>query len=263
VCTTCGCGISLAHDDHGHAHTHDHRHGHDHQHDHNHAHEHDDRAARTLRLERDLLAKNTQLAAENRRAAALAGLAIFNLIGSPGAGKTALLESLVRRLRHHRPVAVLEGDQATDRDARRIESAGCPVLQINTGTGCHLDATMIERGLMTLAPRRGSVVFIENVGNLVCPALFDLGERAKLVVMSVTEGEDKPLKYPHVFRAAKAFVLTKTDLAPHVDFDEERCIRHAREVAGSTLEILRTSAKSGAGLEELVAWVQRHSEERP
>jgi hydrogenase nickel incorporation protein HypB len=252
VCTTCGCGSERAH-------AHDHTH-HQHPHDHDHAHAHDDdRAARTLRLERELLAKNTRLAADNRRAAARDRLSIFNLIGSPGAGKTAILEALVRRLRAEVPVAVLEGDQATDNDARRIESAGCPVVQINTGTGCHLDASMIERGLAALAPSRGSVVFVENVGNLVCPALFDLGERAKIVVMSVTEGEDKPLKYPHVFRAAEALVLTKTDLAAHVDFDEARCLAHVREIAGRALDVLRTSAKRGEGIDQLASWIRRRA----
>lgn len=243
MCATCGCS-----GDHEHDHHHHHDHHHDHAHDHDHAHE-----TRTVRFERDLLAKNDRLAAENRRAATDAGIAIFNLIGSPGAGKTALLESVVQRLA--RPVAVLEGDQATDRDARRIEAAGCRSLQINTGTGCHLDASMIKNGLLAVAPPRGGIVFVENVGNLVCPALFDLGERAKVVVMSVTEGEDKPIKYPHVFRAADMFVLTKMDLQPLVRLDEERCIAYARKV-NPHIGVLRVSARTGAGMDDFCRWVE-------
>lgn len=250
MCTTCGCGAT----EHEHAH-HDHGHGHDHPH----PHDHEEEGARTVRVERDLLAKNSRIAAANRRAAERDGLTILNLIGSPGAGKTALLEALILRLRGELPMVVLEGDQATDRDAKRIEHAGCRVVQINTGTGCHLDATMVERGLAALAPPRGSVVFVENVGNLVCPALFDLGERAKIVVMSVTEGEDKPLKYPHVFRAARLLVLTKNDLLPHLAFDEVRCIAHARGIAGPDFPVIRTSIVGGHGIDELVRWIRHEA----
>ncbi len=247
-----------------HAHTHGPGLGHGHRHDdgaahphaEDHAHEPDGAATRTVTLERELLAKNARLAASNRRLFAQRRLSVFNLIGSPGAGKTALLEALIRRTRGEIEMAVLEGDQATDRDAMRIEGAGCRVMQINTGTGCHLDASMVERGLVALAPPRGSAVFIENVGNLVCPALFDLGEQAKVVVMSVTEGEDKPLKYPHVFRAARLFVLTKIDLLPHLAFDERRCLGYAREVAGPELAVVRVSATTGEGIEALAGWVR-------
>jgi hydrogenase nickel incorporation protein HypB len=248
VCTTCGCG-SAEHD-------HDHHHHAGHHHDHRHE---DQEAARTVRFERELLAKNAALAAANRRAAERDRITILNLIGSPGAGKTALLEALARSLRGDLTIAVLEGDQATDLDAKRIERAGCPVVQINTGAGCHLDASMIARGLASLAPPRGSVVLVENVGNLVCPALFDLGERAKVVVMSVTEGEDKPLKYPHVFRAARLLVVTKIDLLPHLAFDEARCLAHARAVAGPGLDVIRTSAVDGAGIAELALWIRHQA----
>jgi hydrogenase nickel incorporation protein HypB len=158
-------------------------------------------------------------------------------------------------------MAVLEGDQAGDDDAKRIESAGCPVLQINTGTGCHLDASMVAHGLATLAPPKGSYVFIENVGNLVCPALFDLGERGKVVAISVTEGENKPLKYPHVFRAARLVVLTKVDLAPHVGFDETRFAAALRSVVGAALPVVRTSATVGTGIEELARWLHHDAAE--
>jgi hydrogenase nickel incorporation protein HypB len=270
MCTTCGCGSGST--DHHHGHHHEHRHDHDRDHD-GHAerprHEHardevhrkgDARTARTLRLERELLAKNAELAAANRRAVAHGRMTLLNLIGSPGAGKTALLEALIPRLRKDAAIGVLEGDQATDRDAQRIRDVGCPVVQINTGAGCHLDATMVEQGLTLLSPPPGSIVFVENVGNLVCPALFDIGEHAKVVVMSVTEGEDKPLKYPHVFRAAKLFVLTKIDLSVHVDFDERRCVENARDVAGRGLSILRVSARSGEGLDVVEQWIRREAE---
>jgi hydrogenase nickel incorporation protein HypB len=246
MCTTCGCGADVTHTHDGHGHDHHHDHHHDHDHDHQH---------RTVRIERDLLAKNERLAAVNRRAVAAAGVAVFNLIGSPGAGKTALLESIIRRVGAYTPLAVLEGDQATDRDAQRIESAGCHVRQINTGAGCHLDASMVEEGLQALAPPRSSIVFVENVGNLVCPALFDLGELAKIVVMSVTEGEDKPIKYPHVFRAASLMVMTKMDLLAHVPFDADRCVAFAREV-NPEIEVLRVSALRGDGIDELAGWLR-------
>ena len=252
MCTSCGCGDEVASDHHHHDQE---AHDHDHGAPHHHHHQHPDRAARTVRIERDLLAKNTRIARETRRAAADRQIALFNLIGSPGAGKTALLEATIRRLRVHVPLAVLEGDQATDRDAKRIESAGCRVVQINTGAGCHLDASMIEAGLRGIAPPRSSIVFVENVGNLVCPALFDLGELAKIVVMSVTEGEDKPLKYPHVFRAAEMMVLTKTDLLPHLAFDADRCVAYARQV-NPRLQVIRLSATRGDSVDAFCGWVQ-------
>jgi hydrogenase nickel incorporation protein HypB len=177
---------------------------------------------------------------------------MLNLIGGPGAGKTALLEATIPRLCDV-SVAVLEGDQATDLDALRIARTGCPVVQINTGPGCHLDAAMVGDALEEMGPRRASLVFVENVGNLVCPALFDVGEHAKIVVMSVTEGEDKPLKYRHVFHAAELFVLTKIDLLSHVDFDVARCVAHALDV-NPHLRVLPVSARTGAGID---AWCER------
>jgi hydrogenase nickel incorporation protein HypB len=255
MCAICGCE-GEAENGHGHSHGHDHGHDHAHGHDH-HDHEHAIATAertRKIRFERDLLAKNTGLAARNRRAFATDRVAVFNLIGSPGAGKTALLEATIRRLGRWIPLAVLEGDQATDNDAKRIERAGCRVIQINTGTGCHLDASMIENGVRALGTKRESVVFVENVGNLVCPALFDLGELAKVVVMSVTEGEDKPLKYPHIFRAAELFVLTKIDLQPLVKLNELQCIEHARRI-NPRIQVLRISASTGEGIDAFCGWV--------
>jgi hydrogenase nickel incorporation protein HypB len=242
MCRVCGCG-----DEHHHHHHHD---AHDHHHDHAHA--------RRITLEASLLAKNDELAHELRVRLEEERVVALNLIGAPGAGKTTLLEATIRGLGNV-PVVVIEGDQATDHDAQRIARTGCPVIQVNTGAGCHLDATMIERGIAQLAPGIGSVLFIENVGNLVCPALFDLGERAKVVVMSVTEGEDKPLKYPHVFRAAAALVLTKADLLPHLDIDPARIVEHARRIQPA-LEVFPVCATRGEGLAEWCSWIRKHVE---
>jgi hydrogenase nickel incorporation protein HypB len=254
----------------GHDHEHLHSHGHDHDHGHGHSHTHAapahhdgndhgrtsqaSRGDRTVRIERDLLERNNAVAKANRERATANRISIFNLIGGPGAGKTSLLEATIPRLDRRWGVSVLEGDQSTDNDARRIKEAGCTAFQINTGTGCHLDASMVANGLSELRPREGSIVFVENVGNLVCPALFDLGERAKIVVMSVTEGEDKPLKYPHIFRAAELFVLTKLDLQPLVALDEERCIGFARQV-NPKIRTLRVSSRTGQGMDDFVAWI--------
>lgn len=210
--------------------------------------------SRALRLELDLLDKNERFARESRALFARLGAFPLNVMGAPGAGKTALLEATLRRLGGTFPVAVLEGDQETDRDASRIRATGCPVVQINTGAGCHLDASMVLRALRELPLAERSLLFIENVGNLVCPALFDLGERAKVVVMSTTEGEDKPLKYPHMFRAADVLVLNKLDLAPHVGFDEAACLANARRVNPS-LRVFRVAATKGTGLDEWCAWL--------
>src|SRR6185312_3355888 len=201
MCATCGCA--------GHEPGHDHDHPHPHDHDHEHTHDHDDGHTHAVRIERDLLAKNDHLAGHNRSWLAERGILAVNLVSSPGAGKTTLLEATIRALGAELGLSVIEGDQATEHDAARIRAAGAPAVQVNTGAGCHLDADMIARALASLAPRPRSVVLIENVGNLVCPALFDLGERAKVVVASVTEGDDKPLKYPYMFREASLVLLNK------------------------------------------------------
>ncbi|MDB4959793.1 MAG: hypB [Myxococcales bacterium] len=237
MCRVCGCGDEVGHS-----------HDAGHHHDHNHP------QTRRISLETDLLAKNDRLATALRDRLVHDQIAAFNLIGAPGAGKTTLLEHTIRALADI-SISVIEGDQATDNDARRIAATGCRVVQVNTGAGCHLDATMIERGLAELAPSARSLVLVENVGNLVCPALFDLGERAKIVVMSVTEGEDKPLKYPHVFRAASVLVLTKADLLPHVDVDPARCIENARRI-NPNLEVFPVSATRGNGLAEWCGWLR-------
>ncbi|HXI56455.1 MAG TPA: hydrogenase nickel incorporation protein HypB [Polyangia bacterium] len=205
-------------------------------------------------LKQDTLEKNDQLAASNRALLARRHIAAFNLMGGPGSGKTTLLEALVHRVCDRIPMAVIEGDQETDRDAARIRAARCPVVQINTRTSGHLDAQMVKVALVALNPPDRSLLLIENVGNLVCPALFDLGERAKMVVMSVTEGEDTPLKYPHVFRAARVLVLTKIDLLPYLDFDIDACLANAFRV-NPDLRVFAVSPKDGFGMANLCHWL--------
>jgi hydrogenase nickel incorporation protein HypB len=256
-----GTRHSHAHDaPHSHArsemHHHDHAHN-SHQHNraqegvHSHAH---GPASQVLAIERRILAKNEALASKNR--AWLSGREILavNLVSSPGSGKTTLLERTIPSLGDV-PLFVIEGDQASANDGERIRNAGAPVVQINTGSGCHLDAEMVARGLSELKPVPGSIVFIENVGNLVCPALFDLGERAKVVIFSVTEGEDKPLKYPHMFRAASVILINKVDLIPHLDFSLQKAIDNVRQVNGNA-SVLQVSARSGVGLEAWRTWLR-------
>ena len=271
MCSTCGCGEAEVRltvvdgtDDHDHSHVHDHGHGHDHGHDHGHGHGHAhghvepdaEPRTHTVDLEVAVLAKNDALAAQNRAWLAERGITALNLMSSPGAGKTTLLERTISVL--DRPVAVVEGDQETVFDAERIRRAGARAVQVNTGAGCHLDAAMVSRALEELQPERGGLVFVENVGNLVCPALFDLGELRRVVVISVTEGDDKPLKYPHMFAAADLVVLNKTDLLPYVDFDTARLTRDARRV-NPGVEVLPLSARTG---ENLGAWFDWLAEAR-
>jgi hydrogenase nickel incorporation protein HypB len=211
----------------------------------------------TIAVEERILAKNQALAERNRAWLAERGILALNLVSSPGSGKTTLLERTVRDLKDELAINVIEGDQATVNDAERIRATGCKAIQINTGTGCHLEADMLARGMQLLDPPAGSVVMIENVGNLVCPALFDLGERAKVVILSVTEGEDKPLKYPHMFRAASVMILNKVDLLPHLSFDVERCLDYARSV-NPRIDIVQVSATTGSGLEGWYGWLRQH-----
>jgi len=213
-------------------------------------------AARTIRIEEDILAKNDAIAAENRRFFADRGVFALNLVSSPGSGKTTLLVRTIEAWSRRTPVAVIEGDQQTSRDAERVRAAGVPAVQINTARGCHLDAQMVAHALTHLEIAEDSVLFIENVGNLVCPAAFDLGEAHKVVILSVTEGEDKPLKYPDMFHAADLLLVSKVDLAPHVDFDVATAIDYARRVRPG-LEAIVVSARTGAGLDEWLAWIER------
>ncbi len=248
MCATCGCGddettITLA--------GHDHPHSHDHPHDHDHVHAHTE----TISLEQKVLAKNDLIAEQNRQWLAERAILALNVTSSPGAGKTTILERTIRELGGNRPVAVIEGDQETLLDAERIQAAGARAVQVNTGAGCHLDADMVHRALHALNPEPESLLFIENVGNLVCPALFDLGEHSKVVVISVTEGQDKPLKYPHMFAAAGLVIINKIDLVPYVNFDLESCLGFARSV-NPGVEILPVSATSGDGLDAWYDWIR-------
>ena len=266
-----------AHDHaHMHAHEHQHAHAHAHEHEHAHAHEHEHGAAghlhfgdgpagavatgmsqsRMVRVERDILAANDAIAERNRERLRARGIFALNLVSSPGSGKTTLLVRTIERLAGVAPVAVIEGDQQTSFDAERIRATGAPAIQINTGKGCHLDARMIEIALGRLAAADDSVLMIENVGNLVCPAGFDLGEAHKVVVLSITEGEDKPLKYPDMFHAASLMLLNKVDLLPHLSFDVERCLANARQVHPG-IEIIEISATSGQGMADWLAWIER------
>jgi hydrogenase nickel incorporation protein HypB len=240
--------------DHDHDHHHSHHHAHDHDHDHHHAHEHVHADGDVVTLEARILAKNDAAAAQNRDWFAERAILALNLVSSPGAGKTTLLERTIKDLKDKLPLFVLEGDQATTNDGRRIREAGAPAVQVNTGTGCHLEADMVARGLQQLNPTPGSVVMIENVGNLVCPAMFDLGEHAKVAILSVTEGDDKPLKYPHMFRAADLVLINKIDLLPYVDFSVATAVRHALEV-NPRVNVMTVSARTGEGLDDWYAWL--------
>jgi len=251
MCATCGCGgnaddnavITIAGED-----NHHHVHDSDHVHDDDHPHTH------TVLLEQRVLEKNETLAAENRQWLVQRRILALNLTSSPGAGKTTLLERSIRELGQTRTVSVIEGDQETLLDADRIRAAGARAVQINTGAGCHLDAAMVHRALDALDPPPASLLFIENVGNLVCPALFDLGEYSKVVVISVTEGADKPLKYPHMFAAADLVIVNKVDLLPYVDFDVAVFSQHAQAV-NPGVEILPVSATRGDGIDAWHQWI--------
>jgi hydrogenase nickel incorporation protein HypB len=206
-------------------------------------------------VESRILAKNDQLAAKNRAWFAGREILALNLVSSPGAGKTTMLERTIRDLAGELPLYVIEGDQATANDGERIRNAGASVVQVNTGTGCHLDAAMVTRALSTLKPGPRTVVLIENVGNLVCPALFDLGERAKAVIFPVTDGEDKPLKYPHIFRAAGLVILSKIDLLPNLDFALSEAIDNVAKI-NPDAAILQVSARSGQGMTDWYDWLR-------
>jgi hydrogenase nickel incorporation protein HypB len=284
MCTVCGCGEGEtrlegqpdAHDhdhDHEHPHTHAPHHGHGHTRPPGHeAHSHDAHThdygvgeagvhapglsqSRLVRIEEDILGKNNRYAAANRRWFAEHAILVLNLVSSPGSGKTTLLTRTLGDLKGDLPAVVIEGDQQTANDAERIRATGVRALQINTGKGCHLDAHMVGHALDALTPADGSVLFIENVGNLVCPAAFDLGEAHKVVILSVTEGEDKPLKYPDMFHAADLMLLNKVDLLPHLQFDVDRCIDCARRV-NPRIKVLQVSAQSGAGMADWYQWLR-------
>ena len=264
--------------DHPHDHDHSHGHGHDHSHDHDppyghnhhhgqgHGHHHDqdyspsrqgddhhvESGQRLIRLEEDILGNNNLMASRNRGYFEAKRVVALNLMSSPGSGKTTLLEKTILALEGRRPVAVIEGDQQTLNDAERIQKAGAPVVQVNTGNGCHLDADMIRQALDQIPLKEDSLLFIENVGNLVCPSLFELGEKCRIVIISVTEGEDKPLKYPTMFEHADICIINKTDLLPYVEFDPGLVKKYALSV-NPHLRIMELSAKTGEGMEHWIS----------
>jgi hydrogenase nickel incorporation protein HypB len=215
---------------------------------------HDSNETRLVKVEQDILARNDRHAAANRQHFRERGIFALNLVSSPGSGKTTLLVRTIRELGERHPVAVIEGDQQTSRDAERIRETGAPALQINTGKGCHLDAQMVENALPRLDLAAQSLLLIENVGNLVCPASFDLGEAHKVVILSVTEGEDKPIKYPDMFAAADVMLLNKIDLLPHLDFDVDKAIEYARRV-NPDIRVFMLSATTGEGLPAWLDWL--------
>ncbi|MFK3710328.1 hydrogenase nickel incorporation protein HypB [Leclercia adecarboxylata] len=208
-----------------------------------------------VEIEIDVLSKNNQLAQLNRQRFSARHQLALNLVSSPGSGKTTLLTETLKRLQQRVSCAVIEGDQQTVNDAERIRATGTPAIQVNTGKGCHLDAQMIHDAMQRLPLDDGGIMFIENVGNLVCPASFDLGERHKVAVLSVTEGEDKPLKYPHMFAAASIMLLNKVDLLPYLSFDVEKCLAAAREV-NPDIAILLVSATRGDGMDAWLDWLE-------
>jgi hydrogenase nickel incorporation protein HypB len=278
MCTVCGCGegqTRIEGQEHVHVHEHDghfHSHAHDHDHDHDHDHTHDGgdlhyghgaahahapgmSQGRMVQIEQDILAKNNQYAEANRKHFAEHGIFALNLVSSPGSGKTALLTRTITQLKGKHPVAVIEGDQQTALDADRIRATGAPAIQINTGKGCHLDAHMVGHAAERLELADDSLLLIENVGNLVCPAAFDLGEAHKVAILSVTEGEDKPLKYPDMFAAADLMLLNKIDLLPYLNFNVPLCLEYARRI-NPNIQVILLSALSGEGVDEWLAWLE-------
>jgi len=272
MCTVCGCGEGETtieghkhhhhHHEEGHSHSHADGHG-DHNHDYGqgaaHAHTPGLSQTRMVQIEQDILGKNNQYADANRRYFSEHGMLALNLVSSPGSGKTTLLTETVRVMPEQTPVAVIEGDQQTALDADRIRKSGAKAVQINTGKGCHLDAHMVGHAVRDLKLQHGSALFIENVGNLVCPAAFDLGEAAKVVILSVTEGADKPLKYPDMFHAASLMIVNKIDLLPYVDFDVAACCDYARRI-NPGIRIIQLSATTGEGMEAWLGWIRAHLE---
>ena len=260
MCTVCGCGQGETKIEGGPEHAHaprgfsyaprHHHHGHEH------SHAPGLTPGRMVQIEQDILAKNNAYADANRTLWKERGLFAINLVSSPGSGKTTLLVESIQRLAGRHPLAVIEGDQQTSNDAERIRATGAQAIQVNTGKGCHLDAHMVGHAFERLDLPQGGLLLIENVGNLVCPAEFDLGEAHKVVILSVTEGEDKPLKYPNMFAASDLMLLTKTDLLPHLSFDVAKCIEYARRV-NPKIEVLQVSAKSGEGMDGWLAWLER------
>lgn len=257
MCDSCGCSqpadaVTIrkpGEAEHGHHHDHDHHHNHDHSHDH----------GRVIDIEQDVLMQNNLLAQRNRGWFEAKNILALNLVSSPGSGKTTVLERTITDLKNELPISVIEGDQQTLNDADRIKATGAEVVQVNTGQGCHLDAEMIRKAVAKLEPTDNSVLMVENVGNLVCPALFDLGEHSKVVIISVTEGDDKPQKYPTMFAASSLCLINKIDLLPYVNFDVDKCEEAARTV-NPHLKFIRISATTGEGMGQWYDWLRTRND---
>ena len=271
MCGTCGCGSpdghvsiqkpgSVLHEHHHHSHDghHHHDHSHDHSHDHGlqHDHQHDHIKKTVIEVEQDILQHNDLMASRNRGYFEAKELYVINLVSSPGSGKTSILERTLADLKDQLDFAVIEGDQQTLQDANRIDALNVPVIQINTGKGCHLESDMIHNAVKQLSPKDGSVLMIENVGNLVCPSMFDLGERKRVVIISTTEGEDKPLKYPDMFLSSDICIINKIDLLPYLDFDLDKLKSYALQV-NPKLEFFEVSATKGEGMEIWYEWLKK------
>ena len=267
MCSTCGCssyenGITLTkmgenyhthHHHDGHTHSHEHHHGEDaHTHEHHHEHHHHSHDVNIVELEKDILHQNQLGAERNRGFFDALNIFAMNLVSSPGSGKTSILEKTIADLKGEIEFSVIEGDQQTTNDAARIHALNVPVLQINTGKGCHLDSEMIAKSLKELKPKQNSILMIENVGNLVCPAMFDLGENQRVVIISTTEGEDKPLKYPDMFYSSNICIINKIDLLPYLKFDVEKLKENTKKV-NPNIQFFEVSATSGEGME---AWYE-------
>ncbi len=268
MCSTCGCGqpdeavtikVPGEKDEVKDVHSHDHHHDHDHHHGDGHAHthhDHDHSHSHVIDLERDILQKNDLLAERNRGYFEAKNIVTLNMMSSPGSGKTTLLEETIHKIVKEIPTYVIEGDQQTMNDAERIASTNAKVVQVNTGKGCHLDSDMVHKAIKKLEPENDALLFIENVGNLVCPSLFDLGENKRVVIMSVTEGEDKPIKYPHMFQSADLCIINKIDLLPYLKFDLEKAKEYVKQV-NHHMEILELSAQTGEGIDAWIVWLKK------
>ncbi len=281
MCSTCGCGESdeavrimlpgeynIKNNQRGHDHFSDHHHEHDHNHhhDHNHDHHHHDHdhhhdGSTRIDLEKNILHENDMLAQRNRGYLEAKDVFAINMVSSPGSGKTTLLEATISRLNDQHKLAIIEGDQQSMNDADRIAATGAPVVQVNTGKGCHLDAHMVLHAIKKLNLESNSILFIENVGNLVCPALFDLGENKRVVIISVTEGDDKPVKYPYMFDSSDVCIINKIDLLPYVNFNLEKVKEYARQI-NHHLEFFELSATTGEGMEGWTNWLKAQLSEK-
>jgi hydrogenase nickel incorporation protein HypB len=271
MCSTCGCGqpedevkilvpgennsVDNDHQEEQHAHHHHHAHDHDHSHAHGHSHTHDHHHGTQIDLERSILQENDLLAQRNRGYLEAKDVYAINMVSSPGSGKTTLLEESIKIMKAEHELAIIEGDQQSMNDADRIAATGVPVVQINTGKGCHLDAHMVLHAIKKLDVKSKSILFIENVGNLVCPSMFDLGENKRVVIISVTEGDDKPLKYPYMFDSSDICIINKTDLLPYVNFDVKKAKEYARRI-NHHLEFFELSATTGDGMDKWIDWLK-------